>query len=85
MFLILQIWQLRLREINLSKVILSVVFWLQRMLFYINAGIFSPSDENSGDTVATYSTSLMSLRIQVLSIILLCLHLFSVLAFLLYA
>lgn len=36
----LQIWQLRLREINLSKVTLSVVFWLQQMLFYINAVFF---------------------------------------------
>lgn len=44
------------------------------MLFYINAGIFSPSDEISCDTVATYSTSVMSLRIQVLSVILLCLQ-----------
>lgn len=44
------------------------------MLFCINAGIFFPSDEDSGDTVAAYSTSVMSLRIQVLSNILLCLH-----------
>lgn len=72
-------------EINLSKVTLSVVFWLQQMLFYINAGIFFPSDEDSGDTVAAYSTSVMSLRIQVLSNILLCLHHLSGLAFLLYA
>lgn len=44
------------------------------MLFYINAGVFFPSDEDSGDTVAAYSTSVMSLRIQVLSNILLCLY-----------
>lgn len=44
------------------------------MLLYTNEGIFFSSDENSGGTLNTDSTSVMPLRIQVLSNILLCLR-----------